>query len=377
MDIKQEALKIKEEVIQFRRDLHRCPETAFLEKKTMAYVRKHLDEWKISYEMLQPTGCIAKIGRGKEAVALRADMDALRVKEETNLPFASEHEGYMHACGHDGHTAVLLATAKILKKHEEELNHRVLLIFQPAEEIAAGSKMVLKTGKLDGITGIFGLHIFSGIAAGKVSLEAGPRMAATNWFSIHVKGKSGHAGKPHECVDAIIIASSLVMNLQTIISRSLNPLENAVLTIGKMQAGTARNVVAGDAVLEGTVRTFSKESEQKIQKRMKEMIAAQAQMYGADITFNFEPASHPALVNSEIVVQKVKKKADAVFEANEWTHVPAMMLGEDFSNYLEEYPGCFAFIGGGGRYPNHHSQFDFDESALVQGVKMMLIFALV
>lgn len=378
MDINQEANGMREDLEEFRRALHQCPETAFHEMMTMEYIREHLEQWGISYRLLDPTGIIAAVGSGdKETIALRADMDALEVEEETGLDFASLNHGCMHACAHDGHTAILMAAAKILKQHEKELNRRILLLFQPAEEIAQGAKMLLKTGLLEDVTKIFGLHIFSGIPAGRISLEPGRRMAATNWFSIRITGKSGHAGKPHECADAAVAASSLVINLQNIISRNLDPLEPAVLTIGKMTAGTARNVIAGEALLEGTVRTFSREAQELVQRRMKEIAQAAEKMYQTEISVDFQPSSHPALVNSEEVVSQVLKGAQDVFEPWEWVKLPAMMLGEDFANYLEKMDGCFAFVGGGEGYPNHHEQFDFNEDALVAGLRLMLVFAYV
>lgn len=280
MDIRKEAEQIEEEVIQFRRDLHQYPELSGHEVMTTEYIREHLEKWEISYRLLEPTGVIGVIGSGRKTIALRADIDALKIREETDLPFQSQNTECMHACAHDGHTAILLAAAKILKEHEKELDRRIMLVFQPAEETAQGAADVIGTGILDQSDRIFGLHIFSGIEKGKISLEAGPRMASTNWFSIRIAGKSGHAGKPHECVDAGIAAAALVMNLQTLISRNIDPLDDAVLTIGRLEAGTARNVIAGEAVLEGTVRTFSKEVEEQIRERMEEMVEATARCIG-------------------------------------------------------------------------------------------------
>lgn len=377
MNIIEEASKIKEEVIEFRRNLHQCPEIAFHEMMTMEYIREHLEKWNISYRLMEPSGILAVVGSGEKTIALRADMDALEVTEETGLHFSSKNDGYMHACGHDGHTAILMAVSKILKEHEDELDRKIFLIFQPAEETAQGAESILETGILKNVDAIFGVHIFSGIEMGKVSLEAGPRMASTNWFSIRIEGKSGHAGKPHECVDAAVAASALVMGLQTIVSRNADPLDSAVLTVGKMTAGTARNVVAGEALLEGTVRTFSKNTETMIEEKMRKMAEATAQMYGVEVFIDYQPSSHPALINDKIVVEAAKKKAEQVFEPEEFVHVPAMMLGEDFANYMKDIRGCFAFIGGGGEYPNHHSKFDFQEDVLVQGVKLMLTFAFV
>ena len=224
---------------------------------------------------------------------------------------------------------------------------------------------------------IYGVHIFNGIPSGKISLEAGPRMAATNWLAVHLYGRSGHAGKPHEGIDTAVAVSSMVMNFQSIISRNLNPLDPAVLTIGKVEAGTARNVIAGEAKIEGTARTFSRQAQEMIERRVKEIAKAHEQMYGVDVSVDFQQSSHGALINDPGVVEDVMEKAGEVFDPSEFTHVEAMMLGEDFANYLEEMDGCFAFIGGGDHPANHHGKFDFDEKALISGVRLMLTFVIV
>ena len=202
-------------------------------------------------------------------------------------------------------------------------------------------------------------------------------MAATNWLAVHLYGKSGHAGKPDEGIDTAVAVSSMVMNMQTIVSRNLNPLDPAVLTIGKIEAGTARNVIAGEAKIEGTARTFSKQAQEMIEERVKDIAKAHEQMYGIDVTVDFQPSSHGALINDPEIVENVMEKAGEVFDPSEFTHVPAMMLGEDFANYLEEIDGCFAFIGGGDHPANHHGKFDFDEKALISGVRLMLTFVIV
>ena len=188
---------------------------------------------------------------------------------------------------------------------------------------------MLKTGVLDSVKRIYGVHIFNGIPSGKISLEAGPRMAATNWLAVHLYGRSGHAGKPHEGIDTAVAVSSMVMNFQSIISRNLNPLDPAVLTIGKVEAGTARNVIAGEAKIEGTARTFSRQAQEMIERRVKEIAKAHEQMYGVDVSVDFQQSSHGALINDPGVVEGVMEKAGEVFDPSEFTHVEAMMLGED------------------------------------------------
>lgn len=377
MNIIQEVNQARERIVKYRQDLHRCPETAFEEYETTAYIKRQLDAMGISYTPLYPTGIVAKIGEGRISAALRADIDALKVKEETECPFSSEHQGYMHACGHDGHAAILLGAAGILKEHEKELSKKVFLVFQPAEETAQGAKLVLESGLLEDVKEIFGLHIFSGIEAGKISLEAGPRMAATDWFSIDIRGKSGHAGKPHLCTDASVIAAATVMNLQTIVSRNTDPLDSAVVTVGKMTSGTARNVISGSARIEGTVRTFSEETERMVKERVIEIAAGTAGQLGGEAAVDYPPSSHPPLINGESTVERAMRGAEKIFSEKDFVHVPPMMLGEDYSNYLKKIPGAFAFVGGGkDQFPNHHGRFDMDEKALISGVKLMLAYVM-
>ncbi|MBS7007591.1 M20 metallopeptidase family protein [Anaerostipes sp.] len=377
MDIIREVNAAMKQIIQYREDLHRHPETAFKEQKTTDYIKRRLQEMKIPYTPLDPTGAVAEIGEGSRVIALRADIDALQVKEDTGCSFVSEHPGYMHACGHDGHTAILLGTAQILKKYEKELKKKILLVFQPAEETAQGAKLVLESGLLDHTDEIFGLHIFSGIEAGKISVEAGPRMAATDWFSIDISGKAGHAGKPHLCTDATVAAAAVVMNLQTIVSRNTDPLDSAVVTVGKLVSGTARNVISGHARLEGTVRTFSEDTEQMVKERVIEIACSTAKQFGGEAVADYPASSHPPLVNSVSAVKRAERGAEKVFSEDDFVHVPPMMLGEDYSNYLKTIPGAFAFVGGGtDQFPNHHGRFDMDERALLSGVKLMLAYAM-
>lgn len=377
MDIIREVNESMEQIKKYREDLHRIPETAFEEFETTEYIKRQLQKMGISYTEMHPTGVVAEIGSGSKTIALRADIDALHVTEDTGCSFASENTGYMHACGHDGHMAVLLGTAYILKKQEERLSKKILLVFQPGEETARGAKMVLKTGLLDEVGEIFGLHIFSGIEAGKISLESGPRMASTNWFSIEVNGKSGHAGKPHLCTDATVISAAIIMNLQTIISRNIDPLDSAVVTVGKMVSGTARNVISGHARLEGTVRTFSEETEQLVKERVIEIVQSTASQFGGEAVIDYLPSSHPPLVNGAETVERALQGAKKIFTEDDFVHVPPMMLGEDYSNYLTVIPGAFAFVGGGKtQFPNHHGRFNMDDRALSSGVKLMLAYAM-
>ncbi|MDO4943360.1 MAG: amidohydrolase [Lachnospiraceae bacterium] len=380
MDIRQEVEQILESLIQLRQKFHRYPEVALHETLTTQMIIEELQKLRIPYECLKPTGVVGFLGMKEgRVVALRADIDGLAVAEETGLPFASEHPGCMHACGHDGHIAALLGAAKILKKYEEEIDGQIRLIFQPAEEISAGADLVIEQGYLNGVDEIFGVHIFSDIPVDCVSIKAGPRMAATDHFTITLTGKSGHAAKPHQCVDTTVAAAALVMNLQTIISRRLNPIEDAVVTVGRLSSGTAYNVISGQAVLEGTVRTFSVETENQIKKWIIQIAEDTAKLYGAKADIDYPESLHPPLINNERIALRVYDQAKEIFCEEQLSGVPKIMLGEDFANYQKKIPGVFAFVGGGRtdgsvNYLNHHGKFDFDDKALFYAVKLHLVY---
>ncbi len=391
-EILKEVDEIRDWIIATRQQFHQCPELGMQEIETTKMIAAHLDELGIPYDRFEPTGLVAYLGavnvgnvhrflEGTRTVALRADIDGLLVEEQTGLPFASKIPGQMHACGHDGHITGLLGAARILKAHESEIvaaGYVVKLIFQPSEENALGARKIIEQGCLDGVEEIFGVHIFSDIPVGQVSIEAGPRMAATDRFKIRLIGKSGHGAKPHECVDATIAAAALAMNLQTIISRRLNPIEPGVLTIGRLQSGTAYNVISGEAVLEGTVRTFSVETEEMVKQQLIAMAEMTASMYGCDVEVEYPDSLHGPLINDSSIAKRVKDAATSYFGEEAMGYIPQMMLGEDFANYLEKVPGVFAFVGGGKpgveNFLNHHNRFDFDEESLIIASKVYIIY---
>jgi amidohydrolase len=380
ININKEVEAIQDYIINKREQFHQYPELALQEFHTTEMIIEEFEKMEIPYKRLEPTGAVGFLGRmDGRIVALRADIDGLLVTEETGLSCSSKLPGHMHACGHDGHIAGLLGAARILKKYEGRLTIGVKLIFQPAEENSAGAALVMEQGYLDNVEEIFGIHIFSDIPVGRISIEAGPRMAATDHFTIRIEGKAGHAAKPHECIDATIVAAAMVMNLQTVVSRRINPIEDAVLTIGRMESGTAYNVISGQAVLEGTVRTFSVDTEERIKELICQIAEDTASLYGAEATVDYPKSAHPPLVNDKKIADRVYKEAADIFPEYSLESIPKIMLGEDFSNYLEKISGAFAFIGGGKNdgsinYLNHHSKFDFDEKALFNAVKMHLAY---
>jgi len=236
MDVKREVEQIKEFMVSIRRHLHKNPEPSWKEFETSKFIKEELKKLNIPYKEIAETGIIATIGKGGKKVALRADIDALEIEELNEREYKSQKRGLMHACGHDAHVAMLLGAAKILKKYESSLLGEVRLIFQPAEELGDGAKKIIEEGGLEGVENIFGIHVWSGLPTGKVSIGDGEIMASADLFSIKIRGKGGHGSMPHQGVDAAVIASSIVTNLQTIVSREINPLEPTVVSVGKLQA---------------------------------------------------------------------------------------------------------------------------------------------
>lgn len=308
-------------------------------------------------------------------------MDGLKITENTGVPYASIHEGVMHACGHDAHMASLIGAAIILKKYEDILPGKVLLIFQPSEENAKGAKLICEHGYLDNVDEIFGLHVFTDIDCGKISIEAGPRMAASDKFIIHINGKAGHAGTPHQCIDASLVCAAILMNLQSIVSREINPLDSAVVTVGHIESGSTHNIISSKAFIEGTVRTFSVSTAKHIKASIERISYATALSYGATVNIEYESSAHPAVINDINVVNTAINGAKKIFNEKTFIETPPIMLGEDFAVYQKKIPGAFAFVGSGNDeigcdYPNHNEKFNIDEKSVIIGTQLYLAYAL-
>lgn len=371
-----------EELKAIRRKLHSEPELPWEEEQTTAFVCEYLDNLGISYRRTEPTGVIANIEgeRPGKTVALRADMDALPVKElNKDLPYASKEEGKMHACGHDAHTAMLLIAAKALNEIKDELSGRVRLIFQPAEEVAQGAKEMVKQGAMEGVDNIFGVHIWSQMPTHKVSCTPGPSFASADIFKVTFKGKGGHGAMPHDCIDTAIVASSFVMNVQTVISRTVDAQHPSVLTVGKMVVGTRFNVIAENAVIEGTVRCFNPETRNHIEKQLQHYAEQVAALYGATAEVEYTCGSL-AVVNEEYSAKLVQKVASEAFGEDVVFNEKPTMGAEDFSFYLEKAPGSFALVGSGNpekntEWAHHHGNFNIDEDALQTGAELYAQYA--
>lgn len=379
IDIRRETEELRNYVVNLRKHFHMNPELSLEEWETSKRIKRELEEMDIPYMEVAGTGVIGILGKEGPVIALRADMDALKIEEQTDVGYKSCVPGVMHACGHDAHTASLLGAARILKNHEEELNCTIKLLFQPAEEICRGAKMVMESGYLDHVEQMFGLHVFADIPVGYVNIEPGPRMAESDLFKITIKGRQGHAGKPQQCVDATVTAAATIMNLQQIVSRETNPIDSAVVNIGHLVSGTVRNAVAGSAFMEGTVRTFSRAEGKRIAAAVRRVAMGTAAAYHATADVEYVLAAHPAVDNDAEVAEIAFAGARKAFEEDAFIEVPKMMLGEDFSVYQQRIPGAFAFVGAGneemGRaYPNHHEKFNIDERAVTNSVMLYVAY---
>lgn len=379
MDLIKEVESRSNYVVRLRKHFHKHPELSMEEYETSQRIKEELTNMEIPFVDVGETGVIGFIGKGERVIALRADMDALRIHEKTEVGYKSVNEGIMHACGHDAHMASLLGAADILKKHESELNCIIKLIFQPAEENCRGAKIICEQGHMDDVDMIFGLHVFGDIPCGKYSIQAGPRMAASDIFKIYLTGRSGHAGKPQQCIDVTVAGAAVVMNLQSIISREFDPVSAAVVTIGHFESGSQHNIISGEAFIEGTARTFSHEDGKHIEKSVQRIVESTARAYNAKAHVDYQRSLHPVVINDEEATNIAMAAAKKLFSEDAFLDIKRMFLGEDFSVYQQRVPGVFAFVGAGneslGRaYPNHHDKFNIDEKAVVNATKLFVGF---
>jgi amidohydrolase len=368
---------LTQDMVRWRRHLHAHPELSSQERETTAYIAELLESWGLTVQRPLETGAVARIGadRGGGTLALRADIDALPVAEESGVPFASERPGLMHACGHDGHTAILLAAARALAGAADALDGEVRLIFQPAEEtIEGGAQPMVDAGVLDGVDAIFGLHLWSQLPTGAIAVDTGPILASMDEFRIVVRGAGGHGGMPHAGRDALLAAASLVTSLQSIVSRRVDPLAPAVVTVGTFEAGSAFNVLAGEARLTGTARALSEDIRSQLEAELATLVTRGAEAFGQEADFEYLRGA-PVLVNDPRMVGLLSAAAAAVAGPDRLTTLGPMMGGEDFAVYAQRVPGAYAFVGAapaGPAFPHHHPQFAIDEDALEIGLRLML-----
>ncbi|MDN7242812.1 M20 family metallopeptidase [Planococcus sp. N028] len=378
-----EKLESKEQrIIDIRRHLHEHPELSFKEEQTAAYIEDFYKDVPVDGVETNVGGhrgiaVTIKGAKPGKTIAIRADFDALPIQEETGLPFASKNEGVMHACGHDGHTAYMLVLGETLAEMKEQLAGTVKIIHQPAEEMPPGGAIgMIEAGVLDDVDLIFGIHVMSTMETGKVYYRSGNTQTGRARFKLLVQGKGGHGSSPHIANDAIVAASSFVMNCQTIVSRRINPFDTAVVTIGSFDGKGQFNIIKDSVALEGDVRTMSKESRELVEEQVRHFAKGLEASFGVTTTLEYMN-DYPVLYNDPEATEQVRKalmQAD-IPEVADVLEVAPQPPSEDFAYYLQEKPGCFFYVGakpeGKQGYPHHHPKFEIDEKSLLISAKAM------
>lgn len=382
MNVRDLAEQLKAEIVTWRREIHTYPEIAWEETRTANMVAAELVKLGIEVTRVAEKGVLGVLKGAVpgKTVALRADMDALAITEAADVPYKSKNAGKMHACGHDGHTAMLLGAAKILSQMRNNIRGTVKFIFQPAEEIGLGALKIIEAGVMAEVDAILGIHLWPDLPSGKVSLVSGPRMASADKLKITVRGKSGHGSMPHQGIDAILAASAIVMNLQSVSSREIAPLEPVVISIGKFTGGTTWNITCDEVFLEGTTRCFSHEIRKSLPLAIERIVKSTAASFRAQADIDYIPIS-PPLINDGLIAQIAANSLQKLYGDNMTGDIEKVMGGEDFAYLCETIPGAMVFVGSGNRekqtdYPLHNDKFRIDEDVLPTGAAIHAQFAL-
>lgn len=378
---RKEITGIKKEIIGLRRGFHRYPELAFQEKKSAEVIARYLKELGLEVKTgiagTGVMGLLAGPSRGK-TLLLRADMDALPISEQNKVPYRSKNEGVMHACGHDGHMAILLAAARILTAHRNGLKGSVKFVFQPGEEGYGGARIMIKEGvlKKPKVQAALGLHLSTQLPTGMVGLRPGATMSGMDDFSVKIHGRGGHAAVPDSGVDAILMSAQAITALQSIISKEVSPLRPLVLHVGLIRGGDAFNVIAESAEFHGTVRTFDEALRQSMPERMDRVLKGVTQALRGTHELDYQ-FGYPPVINDPEMTGLVRQEAERVLGREMVIEIPAVMSSDDMAYFQDEVPGCYFFLGAGNKdknldQPNHNSRFDFDEEALLLGTEVMV-----
>lgn len=382
MNVMEEVLKQKEYTISMRRMFHQHPELSMKETETAARIRAELNRMKIPYETVGETGTIGTLKGKKEkpVIGLRCDIDALPITEVKDLAFRSENKGVMHACGHDGHISMLLTAAKVLSEHRDELNCTVKFIFQPAEEQMKGAIEILNSGKLGELDTVAGMHIFPYLNTGTISVDPGPRYTSAGFMNIKIIGRSGHGAMPQYSVDPIYVGAKVIDALQSLVSRETNPMDTLVISICTFHAGTLANIIAETAEMSGTVRTFNPELQKKLPEMIERVVKNTCEAYRASYEMDYY-VDIPATINDKACSELAEESVKKILGEKGVIHYEGTPGGEDFSYFLEKFPGVYAFIGCRNEekdccYPLHHERFDIDEDALPNGAAFYVQYLL-
>ncbi|HDX9577862.1 TPA: amidohydrolase [Bacillus pseudomycoides] len=370
----------EENIRNWRRYLHQHPELSFQEKHTAQFVYDTLHSFSY-FDLTRPTECsVMATRKGKGAgktIAIRADIDALPIQEQTMKPYSSIVPGVMHACGHDAHTAILLGVAEALAKYDDEWGGEIRLLFQHAEEqYPGGGQEMVRAGVMDDVDYVIGLHVMSGLDSGQIGIAYGPMMAAPDVFTIEIKGRGGHAAHPKQTVDPIVIGAQIITNLQHLVSRRTDAFEQRVVSVTQFHGGTTDNIIPETATIIGTVRCFENRLRQESEGIIEQIVKGITTAHDATYTYTYRYGYNP-VINDLYVTKIVEDSAITLFGKDSVILLSPSMGGEDFSAYLQKAPGCFIKLGTGNKnketcYPHHHSKFDVDETALIRGAQLFL-----
>lgn len=378
--LKKDVNQITDQIIEWRHDFHRHPEVAFQEDRTSSVIKKFLESLDIPVTVIAKTGLrgVLEGKPGGKTVALRADIDALPLKEEGDKAYISQNPEAAHCCGHDGHMAILMGSVQVLARMRDQLGGNVVFLFQPSEErIPGGAKPMIDEGAMEGVDAVFGLHLWAPLPTGKVGIVKGPMMAQPDAFTLIVKGKGGHGSMPQQTVDPILVASQIVVSMQSIVSRNVDPLKPCVVSFGTIEGGTIYNIIPAAVKLTGTVRTFDPDIKELTKARLKEIAEGTAKAYGAAVELTYDEG-YPPLVNDGAMTDFVLDVAKKTFGKECISQIDPVMGGEDFAYFLKEAPGAFFFLGAGKGevFPHHHPAFDIDDKVLPLGTLLMTKLAL-
>lgn len=385
-DIKKIISTIEEEIISIRRDIHNHPELGFEEVRTARLIADYLETLGFQVEKnVAKTGVVGLLtGENKgPVIALRADMDALTIDEQNDVPYASKEKGKMHACGHDAHVAILLGVAKVLSELKSNIAGQIKFIFQPAEEGPGGAEPMIEGGVLNNpeVDAILGLHVWSDLPAGTIGIKKGPFFASIDEFDLIIKGKASHGASPHQGIDAIVIAANVINAIQTVVSRSINPTNPGVITIGKVEGGYRRNIIADKVKLEGTVRCLTPGVRELMEEKIRAITAGICKTYGGNFELDYRK-EYSSLINEDEITGIVESIAvQVVGEDNTIILEEPTMGGEDFAFFLEKVPGCFFLLGSSNKEkgieaPHHNPFFDVDEDIFSTGIEIMVLSVL-
>lgn len=384
MNLKPYIAGQKDHLVELRRYFHRHPEPGLRENETALKIEEELDAAGIEHRRVGDTGIVAFI-RGQtpgRVVALRADTDALPIAEKNDVPYRSANEGFMHACGHDAHAASLVGAARALKAQEKNFTGEVRIFFQQAEEIGQGARQFIEAGLLEGVGEILGTHVSSALPIGKIALVSGPTNASCDYFRITVRGSRAHVSTPHLGTDAVYIAAKIVVDLQSIVARHTDPLDSVVVGVGVIRGGTNYNIIANEAVIEGTTRSFTDATRERVNESVRKIAELSAEAHGGSVEVYFESYAAP-LVNDEAVTEHARRVAASFAYPEEiLSSLPKSLGADDFAEYLRIVPGTYAFIGSRNETnpstarPHHHELFDIDENAVLIAAELYADFAL-